>query len=44
MNFIKGQKNMTLKDEYPRSEAVQYATREEQRRTTNSLRRMKRLD
>ena len=44
MNCIKGQKDMTLKDESPSSEAVQYATGEEQRRTTNSLRRMKQLD
>ena len=33
-----------LQDELPRSEGVQYAPGEEQRRTTNSLRRMKRLD
>ena len=30
---------MTLKDESPRSEGVQYATVEERRRTTNSLRK-----
>ena len=30
---------MTLKDESPRSEGVQYATGEEQRTTTNSFRR-----
>ena len=30
---------MTPKDEFPRSEGVQYATREEQRKSTNSPRR-----
>ena len=39
MNCIKGQKDTTLKDESPRSEDVQYATGEEQRRTTNSPRK-----
>ena len=38
MNCIKGQKGMTLKDESPRSEGVQYAPEEEQR-TTNSPRK-----
>ena len=36
MNSMKRQKDMTLKDEPPRSVVVQYATREEQR---NSSRR-----
>ena len=36
MNYIKGQKDMTLKDESPRSEGVQYATGGEWRRITNS--------
>ena len=39
MNYIKGQKPMTLKDESPRPEGVQYTTRKEQRRTTNSPRK-----
>lgn len=39
MNCIKGQKDMTLKDESPRSDGVQYATGEEQRRTSNSSRK-----
>ena len=39
MNCTKGQKDMTLKEESPRSEGVQYATGEEQRRTTNSSRK-----
>ena len=43
MNCIKGQKDMTLKDEFPMLEAEQYATGKEQRRTTNIFRRMKRL-
>jgi len=34
MNCIKGQKDMTSKDELPRSEDVQYATGEEWRRIT----------
>ena len=38
MNSIKGQNGMTPKDESPRSEGVQYATAEEQRRITNSPR------
>ena len=38
MNYIKGQKGMTPKDESPRSEGVPYATGEEQRRTTNRSR------
>ena len=29
MNYIKGQKDMTSKDESPRLEGVQYAIREE---------------
>ena len=39
MNCIKGQKYMTMKDEFPRSEGVQYATGEEQKTTTNSPRK-----
>ena len=39
MNCIKGQKDMTLKDESPRSEGVQYATGEEWRITINSPRK-----
>ena len=39
MNYIKGQKDMTPKDESPRSEGVQYANGEERRRTTNSPRK-----
>ena len=39
MNFIKGQKYMTMKDEFSRSECVQYATGEEQKTTTNSPRK-----
>ena len=35
MNCIKGQKDMTPKDESPRSEGIQYVTWEEQRRITN---------
>ena len=42
MNCIKGQKDMTPKNESPRSEGVQYATGEEWKRTTNSSERMKR--
>ena len=38
MNCIKGHKDMTLNDESPRSEGVQYATGEEWRRITNSPR------
>ena len=38
LNCIKGQKDMTPKDKSPRSESVQYATGEEQRRITNSSR------
>ena len=38
MNCIKGQKDMTPKDESSRSEDVQYATGEEWRRITNSPR------
>ena len=41
MNCIKGQKDMTPKNESPRSEGVQYATGEEWKRTTNSPERMK---
>ena len=36
MNCIKRQKDMTLKDESPWLEVVQYATREEWRAITNS--------
>ena len=46
MNCINRQKDMTPEDEphsLPRSEGIQYATREEQRTTTNSSERMKRL-
>ena len=43
MNCIKEQKDMTPKDESPRSEAVQYATGEELRAATNSSRKMKQL-
>ena len=39
MNCIKGQKDMTPRDESPRSEVVQYATGEEWRKITNSPRR-----
>ena len=39
MDCTKGQKDMTLKEESPISEGVQYATGEEQRRTTNSSRK-----
>ena len=39
MNNIKGQKDMTLKDESPTSKSVQYATQEEWRRTTNNPRK-----
>ena len=42
MNCIKRQKDMTPKDEPPRSEGVQYATGEELRTTTKGSRRMKR--
>ena len=41
MNCIKRQKDMTLKDESPRLEGVQYATGEEQR--TITVERMKQL-
>ena len=44
MNGIKGQKDMTLKDESPRAEGIQYATGEEWRRTNNnSPRKIKQL-
>ena len=36
MNCIKGEKDMTLKHESPRSEGVQYAPGEERRTTTNT--------
>ena len=36
MDSMKRQKDMTPKDEPPRSEDIQYATEEEQRRVTNS--------
>ena len=39
MNSMKRQKDMTLKDELPRLEGVQYATGEEQRAITNSSRK-----
>ena len=38
MNCIKGQKDMTPKDESPGSESVEYATGEDQKRITNSSR------
>ena len=38
MKSTKWQKDMTLEDELPMSEGVQYATGEEQRATTNSSR------
>ena len=43
MDSMKRRKEMTLEDEPPRSEGVQYATGEEWRGTTNSSERMKRL-
>ena len=39
MDCIKDQKYMTPDHESPRSEGVQYATGEEWRRTTNSLKK-----
>ena len=39
MNSMKRQKDMTLEDEAPRLEGVQYATGEEQRAITNSSRK-----
>ena len=39
MNSMKRQKDMTPEDELPKSEGVQYATREEQRAVTNSSRK-----
>ena len=39
MNSMKRQKYMTLEDEPPRLEGVQYTTREEQRTITNSSRK-----
>ena len=39
MDCIKGQKYMTTKDEFPRSEVIQYVTGEEQRTVTNSPRK-----
>ena len=39
MNCIKREKDMTLKDEAPRSEGVRYATGEERRTTTHSSRK-----
>ena len=39
MNSMKRQKDMTLKDELPSLEGVQYATGEEQRAITNSSRK-----
>ena len=41
MNGMKRQKNMTLEDEPPRLEGIQYANREEQRAITNSSRKNK---
>ena len=38
MNCIKGKKDMTPKDESPRSESVEYATGKDQRRITNNSR------
>ena len=38
MNSMKRQKDMTLEDEPPRSEGIQYATGEELRAITNSSR------
>ena len=39
MTCIKGQKDMTPKDESPRSEGMQYAPGDEQKRTTSSPRK-----
>ena len=39
MNSVKMQKDMTLEDEPPRSEGVQYATGKEWKTTTNSSRK-----
>ena len=39
MNSMKRQNDMTLNDELPRLEGVQYATGEEQRAITNSSRK-----
>ena len=39
MNSVKMQKDMTLEDEPPRSEGVQYATDEEWRAITNNSRK-----
>ena len=39
MNCVKRQKVLTLKDESPRLEGVQYVTGKEQRATTNSPRK-----
>ena len=44
MNCIKGQTDMTPQDESPRSEDVQYATWEDQRRITNSPRKNEAMD
>ena len=41
MNSMKMQKDMTLRDELPRSVGVQYATVEEQRTITKSCRKNK---
>ena len=43
MNSMKRQKDMTLKDELPRSEGVQYATGEERRAIKIDPERMKQL-
>ena len=39
MNSMKRQKDMTLEDELPRLEGVQYTAEEEQRAITNSSRK-----
>ena len=39
MNSLKRQKDMTLEDELPRLEGIQYATGEEQRAIMNSSRK-----
>ena len=43
MNSMKRQKDMTLEDELPRSEGVQYATGEERRAIKIDPERMKQL-
>ena len=44
MNCIKRQKDMTSKDESLRSEGVKFATGEERRTTTNTLRKNERSE